>query len=228
MNISLMVEIIPLRRDIFKDVFMARLILIRHGETDYNLHRRYCGFSNPPLNDKGRQQAKILATKLEGVRIDKIYSSDLKRASETAQIIFRNSPIEKVADFREVNFGLFEGLKYEQIIEKYPKLYGNWIDILPKIKIPKGEGLKDLSKRVKKRLFSILSRHKDKTIALITHGGPIRVILCDALKKDLKAFWQIEQESAALNIIEYSQESSPVIVKMNDVSHLSTKEEVTL
>ena len=216
---------------------MVRLILIRHGETDYNLQSRYCGFSNPSLNNRGIWQAKMLAAKLEGTRIDKVYSSDLKRAYETAKIIFGNSPIEKTADFREMNFGLFEGLKYEQIIEKYPKLCGDWIDILPKIRIPKGEGLKDLSKRVKKRLFSILSRHKDKTIALVTHGGPIRIILCDALKKDLKAFWQIEQKSAALNIVDYVNESprlyrrsgkQATVVKMNDISHLSAKEEFTL
>ncbi len=216
---------------------MVRLIIIRHGETDYNLESRYCGFSNPSLNNRGIWQAKMLAVKLKGVRIDKVYSSDLKRAYETAKIIFGNSPIEKTADFREMNFGLFEGLKYEQIIKKYPKLYGDWIDILPKIKIPKGEGLKDLGKRVKKRLFSILSRHKDKTIALVTHGGPIRIILCDALKKDLKAFWQIEQKSAALNIVDYVNESprlyrrsgkQATVVKMNDISHLSAKEEFTL
>ena len=186
---------------------MARLILIRHGETDYNLQNRYCGFSNPPLNDKGIEQAEILATKLKDTRIDKVYSSDLKRAFETAKIIFGNNPIEETKDFREMNFGVFEGLKYEEIIEKYPKLYRKWIDNPKEVEIPGGEGLEDLSRRVKERLSFILTQydqHEDKTIALLTHGGPIRIILCSALKVDLKMFWQVNQELGTLNIIDYT------------------------
>ncbi len=196
---------------------MTRLILIRHGETDYNLENRYCGFSNPPLNNKGIWQSKRLAVRLKNIKIDKVYSSDLKRACETAKIIFENNPIGKITDFREMNFGLFEGLKYGQIIKKYPKLYKDWIDN-PKVKIPNGEGLKDMDRRVQEGLSSILSQHKGKTLAVVAHGGPIRIILCDALKFGLKMFWQIEQENGALNIIDYSKELTPIVVKMNDIS----------
>ena len=75
---------------------MTRLILIRHGETDYNLQNRYCGFSNPPLNNKGIWQSKRLIERLTDLRIDKIYSSDLKRAYQTAKMVFRDNLIEKV------------------------------------------------------------------------------------------------------------------------------------
>ena len=187
---------------------MTRLILIRHGETDYSLQGRYCGFTNPSLNNKGILQSKMLARRLEGIRIDKVYSSDLRRACETAKIIFKNNPIEKVADFREMNFGIFEGLKYEEITKVYPKLYGAWIGNPKEIKIPNGEGLKDLHKRVKERLSFIFSQHKDKTIALVSHGGPIRVILCNTLRFDLKMFWQIKQETGALTIMNYTKEQA--------------------
>lgn len=207
---------------------MARLILIRHGETDYNLQNRYCGFSNPSLNNRGIWQSKRLARRLKDVKIDKVYSSDLKRAYQTAEIIFENNSIEGLADFREMNFGLFDGLKYEEITKIYPKLYRNWIDNPIKVKIPDGEGLKDLSERVKKRLSFILSQHEGKTLAVVTHGGPIRIVLCEALKFDLKMFWQVEQEAAALNIIDYPKHSQSVVVKMNDIFHLLNQEEVTL
>jgi len=202
---------------------VTRLILIRHGETDYSLQKRYCGFSDPSLNNKGIWQSKKLADRLVGLSSVKVYSSDLKRAYETAKIIFKNNSIEKAADFREMNFGLFEGLKYEEIVRRYPKLYRHWVDNPENVKIPNGEGLKDLRKRVKERLSLILSQQPGKTLAIVTHSGPIRVILCDALKLGLNMFRQIGQETGALNIIDYAKESSLIVVKINDVSGLSTE-----
>ncbi|MFH1882917.1 MAG: histidine phosphatase family protein [Planctomycetota bacterium] len=207
---------------------MVRLILIRHGETNFSSQNRYCGFSNPPLNNKGIRQSEKLAVRLKDTKIDKVYSSDLIRAYQTAKIIFGDNPIEKTPDLREMNFGLFEGLKYEQLVGKYPELYRDWVDNPEKIKTPNGEGLRDLSKRVEEKLSIIVSQHKDKTLAVVAHGGPIRVVLCKALNFDLKIFWQIEQRLGALNIIDYSEESPPIVVKMNDVSHFSAKEKVTL
>ena len=202
---------------------MVRLLLIRHGETDYSSQHRYCGFSDPPLNDKGISQSQQLAARLKDSKIDKVYSSDLLRARQTARIIFGDSSIEETADLREMNFGLFEGLKYEQLVEKHPELYRGWINNLEKVKIPNGEGLRDLSKRIEKTLSLIISRNKDKTAAVVTHGGPIRIVLCKALKFDLRKFWKIEQQLGALNIIDYKQVMSPEIIKMSDISHLLTE-----
>lgn len=206
---------------------MARLILIRHGETDYNLQSRYCGFSNPPLNNKGIWQAKRLAVRLEDISIEKVYSSDSKRAYETAEIIFKNKPIERFPDFREMNFGIFEGLKYDEIMKKYPEIYKQWINSPKKTNIPGAETLSKLSKRVKEKVASILSHHKEKTIAIVTHAGPIRIILCDASKCGLEMFWQIKQDIVALNIIDYPEGSLAKVVAMNDTAHLF-KEEVAI
>ncbi len=184
---------------------MTRLILIRHGETDYNLEKRYCGFGNPPLNSKGIWQAKKLAVRLKGLNVDRVYSSDLDRAYETAKIIFRNNSIEKAKDLREMNFGLFEGLKHEEIIKTHAKLYRNWIDNPLRVKVPSGEGLVELERRVKKRLFLILCQDVGKTIALVSHGGPIKIILCQALKFGLESFWKVEQEIGTLRIIDYPE-----------------------
>lgn len=202
----------------FTEGFMTRLILIRHGQTDYNLEKRYCGFSDPPLNDKGMEEVKTLAVRLRGLRINKVYSSNLRRAYGTARLIFKSEPIEKSSDFREMNFGIFEGLNYKEIVKKYPKLYRDWIKNPIEVNIPKGERLKELSKRVRKKISSILSQYKGKAIAVVTHSGPIRVILCDALRYDLEAFWQIEQDHCALSIIDYEQRSSPVVVMQNAIS----------
>ncbi len=200
---------------------MTRLILIRHGQTDYHLKNKYCGFSNPPLNSNGIQQAEKLAVRLKNVRVQKVYSSDLKRAYQTAKIVFKNNSIEQLKNFREINFGIFEGLSYNEIILKYKKIYGNWIDNIAKVRVSGSEVIDDLIKRVRKQLLFILSENENKTIALVTHGGPIRVILSDVLNYNTDSFWKIKQDVLALNIIDFSKDSSPDIVKRNDTLHLN-------
>jgi broad specificity phosphatase PhoE len=157
-----------------------------------------------------------------------IYSSDLLRARQTAKILFGDSKFEETADLREMNFGLFEGLKYEQLIEKYPELYRRWIDNPEKVKAPNGEGLRELRNRIEEKISEIICRNEGKTTAVVTHSGPVRVVLCKALKLDLENFWQIEQELGALSIIDYTGESSTSVIKINDTSHLFLREEVPL
>ena len=207
---------------------MTRLILIRHGETEYNLQARYCGCSNPPLNNKGKRQSELLANRLKNQRIDKVYSSDLLRAYQSAKIIFKDMPIERTKKFRELKFGIFEGLTYEQIMKLYPVLYTQWIDDPLKVRISEGEDMEDLSKRVEQKLLSILTLHKDKTIAVVTHGGPIKVILCRLPGFGFKKFWEIGQKNGALNIIDFFEGTEPHAVKINDISHLSMEEGVCL
>ncbi|HEC69782.1 MAG TPA: histidine phosphatase family protein [Candidatus Omnitrophica bacterium] len=205
---------------------MRQLILIRHAETDYNLKTKYCGFSNPPLNSKGILQAKKLKSKLIRLnfKVDRVYSSDLKRASETAKIVFKNKSFELSSDFREMNFGIFEGLNYQEIMQKYPQIYIRWIDEPLNIRLPKGEGLVDLSRRVKRGLSKIFTQNRAETIAIVTHAGPIRIILCEILNYKLEHFWKIKQDISALNIINYPKNSAPVIGKVNDTSHLMLKD----
>jgi len=201
-----------------------RLILIRHGETDYSLARRYCGFSDPPLNDEGIRQARQLAARLKGMKIDKVYSSDLVRARQTAEIVFPKNAIEPVADWREMDFGLFEGLTHEQIMQRYPTLYRAWVDDPAEVKIPEGEGLQDLSERVQERIAALVSRHEGGTVAVVTHGGPIRIALCDALQLGPAMFWQVQQALGAWNAIDYAEGAPPAVIVMNDVSHLAARE----
>lgn len=202
-----------------------RLLLIRHGETEYNLNKRYCGFSNPPLNEAGIYQIRCLHEKFSGFKIDSVYSSDLLRAVETASIIFKDNRIEKTDKFREMNFGVFEGLTYSEIIKQYPDIYRAWVDNPSHITIPGGGKFAEFIKRIQDGLSFIIKKHRSQQIALITHSGPIRVILCKALKYEFDKFWKIEQANSALNIIDYFEDSSPIVSEMNNISHLTHKEE---
>jgi len=203
---------------------MTKIILIRHGETDYNLNRKYCGFSDPPLNDTGVLQAEKLAKKIRHLKIDKIYSSDLKRAHQTAGIIFPDKNVELTDNFREMNFGIFEGLNYKEITAKTPNLYQDWINDPIKTTIPEGENLISMNTRVKEKLNGIIANNDKKTIVIITHAGPLRVILCEALNKNLSMFWQIDQDNAAVNIIDYASNASVKVISMNEISHLKEQE----
>jgi alpha-ribazole phosphatase len=201
---------------------MVRLILVRHGQTDYSSARRYCGFSDPPLNPDGIRQARRLAAALRDLSIDRVYASDLARAQQTARLVFADAPVEQTADLREMNFGLFEGLTYEQIMEKYPMRYREWVDHPERVKPPHGEGLRDLQKRVRGKIASILARHEGQVVAVVTHGGPVRIVLGDALQLDVTRFWNIQPGLGSWSIIDYAQGMPPAVTAMHGVAHPSS------
>src|SRR6266545_5850147 len=110
---------------------MTTILLVRHGETDWNAERRVQGHSDTPLNETGRAQAVALADALEGKEIDAVYSSDLLRAHETARIVAKRRGLEVTAirDLRERNFGTWEGLTDEEIFDRFPHArHGSWGD----------------------------------------------------------------------------------------------------
>ena len=197
----------------------TRIILIRHGETDWTRQGRYAGSTDIDLNETGRRQAGRLCERLYAEHIDKVYSSNLKRAYTTAKIALPDMPIEKVPGLREIKFGVFEGLTYDEAMEKYPEIYEEWIDKPHDVSIPKSEGLKGLSGRVRTALKEIASSNKNKTVAIFTHGGPIRVILCDIAGFDLNRIWEMEQNVTGVNVIEFDDQGARVQLQ-NDTSHL--------
>ncbi len=203
-----------------------KLILIRHGESDGNAQRKFSGFQDVNLTEKGIWQAKRLARRLEGMQVDAFYCSDLKRARHTAEIIFgdRGEDIVVSPNLREINFGTWEGLTFEEIKLKEGAKFTSWMENPDeKSIIPQGESLAILNDRVMTEVNRILEEHKneekDKTIAIVCHGGAIRVILCNALNLELKNLWYIKQKSTALNIIDY-YDNRGFISLLNDTSHL--------
>ncbi|MBF0571049.1 MAG: histidine phosphatase family protein [Candidatus Omnitrophica bacterium] len=200
---------------------MTKIFLLRHGQTDFSLERKYCGSLDVDLNDEGRKQALKIARYFQGAHFDAVYSSDLQRAFETAAIAFENEKIVKQNCFREMDFGVLEGLKYEEAMKNYSQIYEAWIHAPWDVKIPNGEAFIDFCHRVMDGLSSLLSHHRGQSIAVVSHGGPIRVILCDALKRGVKDFWSIQQDNAALNVIEYPWGQDPVVTVMNETAYLN-------
>jgi len=179
---------------------MTRLFLIRHGQTALNKQRRYCGYRDVCLNIQGKVEVAKLRRRLGGLIFDKIYCSDRKRAQQSASILFGNG-FKKVKGLREINFGIFEGLKHSEILKKYPDIYKKWLDDPYKVKIPKAEPMRVFKKRVLAAIKDIFRANRGKTVAAVCHGGVIGVFVSN-LSKD-RNFWRFVPACASVTIVEH-------------------------
>lgn len=195
----------------------TRLILIRHGTTDWNKQKRYCGFRDVSLNREGKLQAQKLSDRLKPLHFDRIYVSDRKRAIQTAQIIFKGTRMTKIAGLKEVNFGAFEGLRHGEIMKKYPHVYKKWLANPFENNIPNAENIDSFKKRVARALQRIVRHNAGKNVAIVSHGGVISVFIAGVLKS--KKFWKHIPAAASMTIVEYKN-NVPVIKLFNCSKHL--------
>ena len=153
----------------------TRILLARHGETEWNRVGRWQGQADPPLNDTGRQQAKALAVQLEDDEIAAVYSSDLRRARETAGIVAQRLglPVTEEWALREIDVGSWSGLTRDEVRERYPDGFARWL--AGEIGHD-GETREELTERVVGAVERIAAEHPEGTILVVTHGGAIRAI----------------------------------------------------
>ncbi|MDD2688800.1 MAG: histidine phosphatase family protein [Candidatus Omnitrophica bacterium] len=196
----------------------TKLILIRHGQTAWNLQKRYCGLKDIGLSYKGKKQVLALRNRLAGEKIHKIYSSDKKRTIQTAKIIFQGSSVEKITDLREMNFGCFEGFTHREITKIYPGVYQRWLKDPFSTAVPGGERLINFKKRVVRALKKIIIENKNMTTAVVCHGGVISIFLTSILKS--KDFWGQIPGAASLSIVEFSNGKAEIKL-FNDIAHLN-------
>lgn len=196
---------------------MGKLILVRHGETELNREKKFFGWLDPSLNKTGKHQAFLAGKKiekiLEGKESVKIYTSPLKRALETCGEMRIDKFTKEIAhDLKEINFGIFEGLSYEEILEKYPQeskvAFTQWEDYDFQI----GESPRELQGRV----ISFIERELDlKGINIIvTHWGVINSILSYFFSKDLEAYWKFSLKNGGIALIDFN-EGFPVLEGFN-------------
>ncbi len=196
---------------------MARLLLVRHGETEWNRTGRYQGNSDIKLSVIGLRQAERLRDRLSGQRLDAVYSSDLKRALRTARIIAskHNLRVTLCKELRETDFGKLEGLTFDEIKRYYPE----WDGMDSNVSIPGGESLSNLASRTKLFVSRLVEHCDDETILVVAHGGSLRVLVCTLLGIGIEHWWQIRFDSASLTIVEGYPDQT-VLSILNDTSHL--------
>ncbi|SMD06055.1 alpha-ribazole phosphatase [Sporomusa malonica] len=200
---------------------MTRLIVVRHGQTLWNLERKYQGHSDIALNDKGLRQAEAVAARLSEETIDAVYASDLSRAFKTAECIAAKHglKVNLVPELREIKFGDWEGLTYEQISDRWPGLLGKLWTTPDELEIPGGETFHQLKERAYAAIKKIVDAHPEQTVIVVAHGGTIGTILCAMLDIHLNHVWSIKQDNTAVNIIDY-YDGRPTLSLINCSRHL--------
>jgi broad specificity phosphatase PhoE len=195
------------------------LILIRHGETDWNLNKRYCGFRDVGLNRKGRAQARLLKKRLaaDKVKIEKIYVSDRRRAIETARVLFGRKRLKIVRGLKEMNFGALEGLTHDEAMDNHGTAYTRWIKDPFRYHVPRGEKLNSFRKRASGAFKDIIRKSRGKSVAVVCHGGTISAFLTYIYKS--KDFWRTIPGSTSLSIVEFKK-GKPALRIMNCTKHL--------
>jgi broad specificity phosphatase PhoE len=202
---------------------MSKIYLARHGETEWNKEGRSQGCSNDiPLSDIGIKQAKALAERLSSERIDLFFSSTLGRAFQTAGIVAEkhSKEVSKYSEFLEINFGCWEGLRIDDIKEKYLDVFNIWRDTPHLAVIPGAENLLEIKERSMRRLFEILKENKEKNILIISHGITIKVMISAIMGIDLANLHKIRQDNTGLNVFEYRNNDFTTIL-LNDTCHLN-------
>jgi alpha-ribazole phosphatase len=199
----------------------VRLIVVRHGETLYNVQGRFTGQADVPLSALGVKQAAALGKHLATETLGAIVASDLQRARATAQAIasYHKLPVEEDADLREITFGVWEGATYAEILARDADLVECW-QADPTIHAPPGgETVIQLHRRVMRALERWRARYSQETVLWAVHGGVIEVLLCHLLAVDLKCRWQFRHDNASITEIDLSCEGATVI-RLNETAYL--------
>ena len=184
---------------------MAKLYLIRHGETDYNNALRFQGQTDIPLNQKGIEQAEKAADFFRDIPLQAIYTSTLIRAKTTAEIIagVKGMEVQETDALREMSFGIWENMNSKDIQKKYAKEWKDFFASPANMKIPQGESMSDVQKRVYPVVQEILDRYPEGDVAFVAHGGIIRVLMCTMLGLDLNRAWHLHVGNASITCFYY-------------------------
>ncbi len=183
----------------------TRLYLLRHGQVADGHTHLYHGNNDIELSPQGVKQLEEAAGQLREVELAGVYASDLSRAEQGAAIICRGRNIkpQTFPEFREIHFGLWEGLSFQEIAELYPEDLQSRFRDLPNFRIPGGESLMDLKARALPALKRLVEEHHEQAFLLVAHAGINRVILSEALGLSLQNLFRLDQNYGCLNIIDY-------------------------
>lgn len=200
---------------------MTKIILIRHGQTEWNLKGRYQGQSDIALSEKGKEQARQLAENFPVNTVDAFYASDLNRAMDTAAAVASSfhQEVQPVKELREIHFGKWEGLTYQEICAGWPKESKNFFSDPEQADIPDGETFTEVQNRGVQAVLKIAALHPEQTVAITAHGGILRTILAEALHMPMQYMWTMRQDNTAVNIIHYD-ENYRMIELLNSTAHL--------
>lgn len=203
---------------------ITRLYLVRHGETLANREYRYIGTSDNPLSSHGETQAIQLAEALSGLPIAAVYSSPLQRTYNTALPIatHHNLEVQRVDNLRECDFGAWEGLSRTEVLERSPEdsqRLREW-EHNTSVAPPGGESFEALQQRVVTAVEHLAQAHPDHAIVLVSHVGPIKVLLGTALGAPLSSAFRIFLDPATISVVDWRDAAYATVRLVNSHAHL--------
>lgn len=198
-------------------VSRTRIYLIRHGQVVGYETPGYNGHADVELTEYGVSQYHGLKERLADCNITACYSSDLSRCAIGARIIAGSLGItpQYRSELRELNIGVWEGLTWAEIIERYPDQWAGRLADLVNYRVPGGENLLDLAGRALPLLKEIVTAHRSENVLVVGHGGMNRVLLLDAIGAPLASLFNIEQKYGCLNIVDYYEDGRAVVNLLN-------------
>ncbi len=181
----------------------TQLYLLRHGEVESRYQRVFGGRIDMDLSPQGHEQATALAKYLEGTKFDAIYCSPMKRAQQTVAPLLANYKMAAttIPDFHEVHFGDWTGLGWQEVHDKYQVSAFQWLEMMEKAAVPNGECSQTFRARIQPDLKQILEKHSGQKVAVVCHGGVIRMILSILLELPLPKLAHFEIEYASLTAV---------------------------
>lgn len=205
---------------------MTSIYLVRHGQTAWNKEEIFRGRTDIPLDETGLKQAELAAEYFKGMAIQDIYSSPLSRAWQTAEKIsrFHHLRVQPLEGLIDMSFGNWEGHAHQEIREIDAETYRQWRDEPHLARLPGGERLEDVKKRAMGALEEVIRLHPEKILVLVSHRVVNKVLICGILGIDNSHFWQIAQDTTAINLIQYKR-GRYVLSFMNETCHLKVLKE---
>lgn len=200
---------------------MVKLILVRHALTVDNQKSRLSGHIDSSISEEGKEQIDKITNYLKDFDIDKIYTTTSSRTKDTVKKLSELKSIEIIEkeSLKEISFGDFEGLTFDEIKDKYPKEFQDMIKKGYEYKYPNGESLIDSYNRVCIELDNIISNNDDRTILICSHGGTIRNIITYLISNSYKYHWNFKIDNGSVTILEV-QDGFTVITAMNNTSFI--------
>jgi len=200
---------------------MTRILLVRHGRTEWNKGQIFRGTVDIPLDEQGRKEAACARDWLKGETFHAAYSSPLCRAVETAEIILEphGVPVVKHRGLTDLNYGDWQGRPNDEVVRLYPELVDQWKQAPHTVVFPGGEGLGAVRDRSLAAVQEVVVKHAEETVLLAAHRVVNKVLVAALLGLDDSHFWEIGQDTAALNEFVY-QEGRWICRLVNDTCHL--------
>lgn len=200
---------------------MTNILLIRHGQTEWNRVERFRGRVDLELNEMGIKQAEATAERIARWQVSAIYCSPLKRTMRTGQALGQglNLEVKPLPGLIDIDFGNWQGLSPEEVASRDSAAYAQWLENPHLVRFPDGESLEQVRERVTAAVDDLLPQHPEGTVVLVSHKVVCKILVLSLLGLDNSRFWQVEQDVCAINLFKVI-DGVPIALLLNDTCHL--------